>query len=324
MTVVVAVALAFLVSLLGSGIYLRLARRWQLLDIPNHRSAHTQPTPRGGGLGIFLGLFAAMLWLAAMGFDWPQPYLVFTGLAALLVAAGLVDDRFNLPVLVRFALYAGACGVAVWFVAGGLAGWWLALLVFYSLWVLNLFNFMDGIDGIAASEAVFVLSASAALSLWSGGDGAFPLYCLLLAVACLAFLHWNWAPARLFMGDAGSVPLGFLLALLAVYGELQGQISWASSLLLLAVFIGDATYTLLWRARHGEKITEAHSRHLYQRLARHWRSHSRVVWVMLAYNVVWLLPLAAAASLMPGFWWIWLPAGYLPLLPALVKAGKLP
>ena len=324
MNIVLAVALAFVVSLLASGLYLRLARRWRLLDVPNHRSAHTQPTPRGGGLGIFLGLFAAMLWLALSGFRWPEPYLLFSGLSLLLVLAGLLDDRFSLPVLFRFALYAAACGVAVWAVAGDLSPWWLALLAFYCLWILNLFNFMDGIDGIAACEALFVLGASAALSLWGEGGGAFPLYCLVLAVACLAFLHWNWSPARLFMGDAGSVPLGFLLAVLAVYGELQGQLPWASSLLLLAVFIADATYTLFWRALHGENITEAHSRHMYQRLARHWGSHGRVVRVMLAYNLVWLLPLAAAASLMPGYWWIWLPAGYLPLLPALMKAGKLP
>jgi Fuc2NAc and GlcNAc transferase len=96
------------------------------------------------------------------------------------------------------------------------------------------------------------------------------------------------------------------------------------SLVLLAVFVADASYTLLWRAWHRERLTEAHSRHLYQRLARHWDSHARVVWVMLAYNLLWLLPLAAAAALRPGYWWLWLPLAYGPLLPALLKAGKLP
>jgi Fuc2NAc and GlcNAc transferase len=189
---------------------------------------------------------------------------------------------------------------------------------------LNLFNFMDGIDGIAASEAAFAAASAALLAMWLGSAGAYPLFCLLLAAACIAFLHWNWAPARLFMGDAGSIPLGFLLACLSLQGQLSGALPLVSWLILLAVFIADATYTLCWRALQKERLTEAHARHLYQRLARHWRSHSRVVWAMLAYNLLWLLPLAAAAAVLRDYGWLWLAAAYLPLLLILLKAGKLP
>ncbi len=321
---IVAIGSAFLLSLLGCGLYLRLAHRWQMLDVPNHRSAHQHPTPRGGGIGILLGLFAAMAVAPLAGVAWPPPYPLLALLAAGLALAGIVDDRLGLPVLLRFLLYALACGAAAWLLLAGQAWWVLTLAGFYALWLVNLFNFMDGIDGIAAAEAGFALLAAAFLSLWLGEGGAYPLFCLLLAAATLAFLHWNWAPARLFMGDAGSIPLGFLLAALSIQAFADDLLPWACWPILLAAFIGDATYTLGWRLVQGEKITEAHSRHLYQRLARHWGSHSRVVLAMLAYNLLWLAPLAALVALQPAYTPLWLALAYLPQLPVLLKAGKLP
>ncbi len=324
MTSVVAIGLAFVVSLLGCGLYLKLAHRWQMLDVPNHRSAHQQPTPRGGGVGILLGLFAAMAVVPLTGVSWPAPYPLLALIAGALAVTGVVDDRLGLPIAWRFLLYALACAGTSWVLLQGQPGWLLAAAAFYALWLVNLFNFMDGIDGIAAVEAGFAALVAAGLALWLGKGGAFPLFCLLLAAATLAFLHWNWAPARLFMGDAGSIPLGFLLAALSLQGEVSGALPWMCWPILLAVFIGDATYTLAWRLMQGERITEAHSRHLYQRLARHWQSHRRVVLVMLAYNLLWLAPLAAAAALTPILAALWLLLAYLPLLPILLKAGKLP
>ncbi|MEE4190375.1 MAG: glycosyl transferase family 4 [Halieaceae bacterium] len=324
MTSVVAIGLAFVVSLLGCGVYLRLAHRWQMLDVPNHRSAHQAPVPRGGGVGILLGLFAAMAVVPLAGVAWPAPYPLLALAAGALALAGIVDDRLGLPVALRFLLYAAACAGVSWHLLPGQPGWVIALAAFCALWLVNLFNFMDGIDGIAAVEAGFAALAAGVLSLWLGEGGAYPLFCLLLAAAALAFLHWNWAPARLFMGDAGSIPIGFLLAALAIQGVSAGALHWACWPILLAVFIGDATYTLAWRLFNGERITEAHSHHLYQRLARHWNSHGRVVLVMLAYNLLWLLPLAAAAALLPDFALLWLALAYLPLVPAQLKAGKLP
>lgn len=324
MTVALAVALAFVGTLVGCGAWLGLARRWGVFDVPNHRSAHATPTPRGGGVGIFLGLFLAVGVLPLLGEPWPAPWLHWCGIAALLVSAGVIDDRHNLPVSVRLGLYALVSAAALWLLLPSAPAWLLVLALLYILWLTNLFNFMDGIDAIAAVEAGFALVAAAGLAMWQGAEGAFPLFCLLLAVSCFAFLHWNWPPARLFMGDAGSIPLGFLLAVLSIQSQLSGELPLVAWLVLLACFIADATYTLCWRVLHGERITEAHSRHLYQRLARHWRSHGRVVLAMLAYNIAWLLPIAVAATMLSGYWWIWLPLAYLPLLPALLKVGKLP
>jgi Fuc2NAc and GlcNAc transferase len=323
MTATIAVAIAFLAALASCGAVLRLAHRWQMLDLPNHRSAHVAPTPRGGGIGIFLGLFLAVGVVVLAGESWPRPWPQWCWLSAALVAVGVFDDRFNLPVAVRLGLYALAGACSLWLLPAVAAWLWVPALL-YILWITNLFNFMDGIDGIAGAEACFVLAAAAVLSLWQGAAGAFPLFCLLLASACLAFLHWNWAPARLFMGDAGSIPIGFLLAVLSIQGEFSGTLPLVAWLVLLGAFIADATYTLCWRAFHGEKITQAHSCHLYQRLARHWNSHGRVVRAMLAYNLFWLLPAAAGAAAFPGYWWLWLILAYSPLLPVLVKAGKLP
>ena len=126
------------------------------------------------------------------------------------------------------------------------------------------------------------------------------------------------------MGDAGSIPLGFLLAALSLEGEANGALPLVCWLILLAVFTADATYTLLWRALKGERLTQAHSRHCYQRLARYWGSHSPVVVAMSLYNLLWLLPLAATTLLWPQARWACLVLAYLPLLVVRIKADKLP
>jgi Fuc2NAc and GlcNAc transferase len=301
------------------GCYRQLALRWQLLDLPNERSSHDRPTPAGGGVGLFLGLLAGVCVLG-----WHNPYSLLLSLAGLLVFTGAVDDRYRLSVGLRFPLYALVCVASVWLMLWPLPVWLLLLASVYTLWILNLFNFMDGIDGIAASEGVFVASAAGLLALGSGADAYYVQFCGLLAAACAGFLFWNWSPARLFMGDAGSISIGFLLAALSLLGEASDTLPLQCWLILLAVFIADASATLLWRAVTGQAITQAHSLHLYQRLARHWSSHSRVVLLMQAYNLLWLLPLAVVSVFWPDWVGPALLAAYLPVLLAWLKAVKLP
>jgi Fuc2NAc and GlcNAc transferase len=211
--------------------------------------------------------------------------------------------------------------------------WWLipsvdpllaAIVALASLWLLNLYNFMDGIDGIAATQCILACF-SAGLLAWVGGapDGdAYALFCLLLAGAQVGFLLWNWPPARLFMGDAGSVPTGFLLAGLAVLGAVQGSLSPAAWVILLAAFITDASWTLLWRLLTGQTVTQAHRLHAYQRLSRHWNSHLAVDVLLLAINALWLFPLAWAVQAMPGYTGIFVILAYLPLLLGMVKITR--
>ena len=317
-------ALAVFASLLFCGIYRNLAHRWRHYDVPNERSAHELPTPKGGGVAIFLALLLACLLTTATVGPWPAIYSQFLLLAGILVIAGMIDDRHNLPVLLRLTLYALTCLAMSAVVYWPAPLWWLALCTFYALWLVNLFNFMDGIDGIAATEAIFATIAAALLALWQGGDWYYPMFCLLLAAACLGFLYWNWAPARLFMGDAGSVPIGFLLAALSLLGAAKGIVPLPCWLILLAVFLSDATVTLLRRALRGEAVTQAHSQHMYQRLARHWGSHARVVVALIMINILWLFPLACLVLLRPEWSWWGLLAAYAPLLLAVVKTGKLP
>lgn len=310
---------ALIAVIVCCGVYRQLALRWHWFDLPNARSSHIQPTPSSGGIGLFLGLLAGVFLLG-----WSQPYSLLLSLAGLLVLAGALDDRYGLAVGLRFPLYALACLASVWLLLWPLPLWWLVLAVAYALWILNLFNFMDGIDGIAAAEAVFVAAAAGLLALGNGADGYYVYFCWLLAASCAGFLCWNWAPARLFMGDAGSISIGFLLASLSLLGQASGALPLLCWLILLAVFIADASATLLWRAVTGQAITQAHSLHLYQRLARHWSSHRRVVMVMLAYNLLWLLPLAALALFLPEWAVAALLAAYVPVLLGWLKAVKLP
>jgi Fuc2NAc and GlcNAc transferase len=280
----------------------RKAIAWRLVDVPNDRSSHVTPTPRGGGIGIIVGFLTGYFALGVE--DTPAASTVLLVSACVLAVTGFIDDRFSLAVLPRLLIQV-ACAVAV-VVLGGIA-WpgesqWLNLLLMllatlYLVWLANLYNFMDGIDGIAAVEAVSVL-ASAALIAWFGsggsGEGGQDIgIWLLMGFACLGFLLWNWAPAKLFMGDVGSTYLGIMLGGWSILCPSVPLLSWV---VLLAFFISDATVTLVMRLMRGDKIYQAHRDHLYQYLARRWGSHARVCLALLALNVVWLLPLAAAVS----------------------------
>jgi Fuc2NAc and GlcNAc transferase len=325
----IAVALTLLLSALLCGVYLALARRWRILDLPGERSSHRQPTPHGGGAGLITAFLLGMLIAVPWHGPWPQAYLVLAAAAFILMLIGALDDLKGLSVKSRLALYA-LCSLLV---AGALlqsleaAALHKGLLAVAAalglLWALNLYNFMDGIDGFAAIQCSLACSAAAVLA-WQGGAGTdYPLFCLLLAASHLGFLFWNWPPARLFMGDAGSVPTGFLLAALALLGAVQGQLSAACWLILLAVFITDASWTLVWRMATGQPFTRPHRLHAYQRLSRHFNSHLTVDLLLLVTHALWLVPLALAAQLWPEFRVFMVILAYLPLLLAMAKTGKL-
>jgi Fuc2NAc and GlcNAc transferase len=190
---------------------------------------------------------------------------------------------------------------------------------FAMLWALNLYNFMDGVDGIAGTQCFLACSAAALLAWSSGGASDYALFCLLFGFSHLGFLAWNWPAARLFMGDAGSIPTGFTLAALAVLGGALGYLSIACWLVLLAVFITDASWTLTQRIITGQKFTQAHRSHAYQRLSRYWGSHQAVVVLLILINAIWLFPLAWAIVLWPQYTIILVILAYLPLLVGMAK-----
>jgi Fuc2NAc and GlcNAc transferase len=189
------------------------------------------------------------------------------------------------------------------------------------VWVLNLFNFMDGIDGIAASEAAFVACGGALLMHLAGTNTGISSAGLVFGAACVGFLFWNWPPAKIFMGDVGSGYVGYVLGVLALAAAHENSaVAWVW-LALGGLFFVDATVTLVRRALQGERLQDAHRRHAYQWLARRWRSHRRVTLTVIALNVFWLLPCALIAALRPALAFRVLMVALAPLVVLVLVAG---
>ena len=321
-----------LLSWLFVRIVMRNNVRFGLLAVPNERSSHVKPTPHGGGIGIVLGGSAAGLVLAQRGFF---EVWVLLGLAGVIGFIGLVDDIRQLSPRIRLAVQAIACccllvslmplppltlinGVAL----GGLG--LTAILLVTAMWWLNLFNFMDGIDGLAGMQAVFMLLAGAGFVgiLHPDALGS-TVWCWMLAVAAasVGFLLFNWPPARIFMGDVGSTYLAFMIFALALVTIDAGWLSYPSWLVLGASFIVDATVTLLRRMRYRERLSQAHRSHAYQRLSRRWGRHLPVTLLTTAINVLWLAPLAWFALIQPSFSWPITLAAYTPLVIGAIALG---
>lgn len=300
-----------LVSAASTAVVRRLAVSLNVLDIPNERSSHKIATPRGGGVAVVLTAsvgFLALAWVGGLRIELLLALLV-GGLSV--AVAGLVDDRHPLRPSSRLAVHAIAAIWSVFWVGGVhalLIGSHLVLLdrvgtllaVLGIVWTLNLFNFMDGIDGIAGSQAVFVACGGAVLTLIGGGPAEIAGAGFVFASACLGFLFWNWPPARIFMGDVGSGYMGYVLGVLALGAVRSDPSALWVWLILGAVFFVDATVTLVRRLLRGERIYEAHRSHAYQWLARRWGSHKRVTTAVLVLNVVWLFPGALFATLYPN------------------------
>jgi Fuc2NAc and GlcNAc transferase len=291
-------------SALLTALVRRHALATSMLDIPNARSSHAHATPRGGGLGIVLVLIPGIVAL------WIRDAVVVTVLIACVVggamvaAVGYLDDRRGLPALPRLLVHVAAVGIAMILLlpsplSGSVA---LAQVMAYgvlavgAIWSINLFNFMDGIDGIAASQAAFMSGAMAILVGDVGGDSAWSSLCALTAGGSVGFLLWNWPPARIFMGDVGSGFLGFWIAIMAIALHLSGVLSIWTSITLGSIFLADATTTLFRRVLSGQRWYEAHRTHAYQILARKWSSHRKVTVLTWWINLLVVLPLAYAST----------------------------
>ena len=308
-------ALAFVASLLLSYLYRRLAVRWQIVDVPRGRSAHRAALPRGGGVPLLVAFAVGCVAMQFLGRHQLGEFSFILLLAGLLATTGFLDDRGGLGVSLRLSLYTVACTLAAAHLLAGQVSWSLLLPVAFALlWLLNLYNFMDGTDGLAATEAVFVGVAAALLGAHAEVAPLLTSLNLLLASACAGFLVLNWPRAKLFMGDSGSIALGFLFGCLALGYALEDAVWVYVWLILLAAFVADATLTLLWRMAVGQRFMESHDLHAYQRLSRHWGSHARVLLLLLAIDLLWLLPLACLALWFPGHAPFLLLLAYLPLL----------
>ena len=277
-----------LLSCAGTKLYINYARQKAILDIPNERSSHTLPTPRGGGV-VFVALFLAFILLCPFFFPREASlWLALSGGGLAVTAVGWIDDRKNIPAPLRLAVHSIAV-IWVLYQLGGMPSLSLgftslplgmlgSILAFLGgVWMINLYNFMDGIDGLAAGEAVLVASAGALLT--TGTPVSFALFAL--AASVLGFLIWNWSPAKVFMGDAGSGFLGFTFFCFALSTENTNTLPLLTWAVLVSVFAVDTTLTLVTRARHRKRLSEAHRDHLYQQFIKAGSKHSTVSGVIL-------------------------------------------
>jgi UDP-N-acetylmuramyl pentapeptide phosphotransferase/UDP-N-acetylglucosamine-1-phosphate transferase len=265
------------------------------LDRPNPRSLHEAPIPRTGGLGLHAGA------LLAIGIIAPQlPTALWIAFAVLLLVSFL-DDLRGIPVLLRFVLHVAVCALfsaAILASEHGVLAVAAAALAF--AWMANLYNFMDGSDGLAGGMALIGFSFYGAAA-WLAGSTEFALVNFSIAAAAAAFLVFNFHPARIFLGDAGSVPLGFLAAALGLTGWLQRDWTWWFPVLVFSPFIVDASVTLARRLLRREKVWEAHRGHYYQQLVRLGWGHRRTAIaeyaLMLASGLLALTALTLTAGL---------------------------
>jgi len=300
------VSLVALPSFILTAILRKYALARSMIDVPNARSSHSVPTPRGGGVAIVVSFLVALAFIAATGsLDWSAS-LALLGAGGFVALVGFLDDHGHIAARWRLLAHFVAAFWALGWLGGAPAlqlfgeqfdlGWLgFALVAVYLVWLLNLYNFMDGIDGIASVEAICVC-VGGALLYGLIGKPDLALLPLMLAAAVAGFLYWNFPPARIFMGDAGSGFLGIVLGIMSIQaGWVDPALFW-SWVILLGVFVVDATFTLVRRLLRGDKVYEAHRSHAYQYASRQYGRHLPVTLAVGAINLTWLLPIALLAG----------------------------
>ena len=289
---------AALVTLLITTILLFSKVGKEMQDVPNERSLHDAPIPRIGGIGMMAGILTAWA-LMLMSLAW---WVVLPLLA--LITVSLLDDKRGLPVRQRLLVHVIAAAVLVF--GSGMAAQNILLALFLLplvVWMTNLYNFMDGSDGLAGGMTFFGFTMYGLAALMHGDDTQAMLN-FSIGAAALGFLYYNLYPAKVFMGDAGSIPLGFLVAAMGLWGWNQGHWPGWFPLLVFSPFVADSTVTLAKRTVRGAKITEAHREHYYQRLVQIGWGHRNVA--LFAYALMFAAGVSAIWGLRHSAEWPWL------------------
>jgi Fuc2NAc and GlcNAc transferase len=327
MLIAIIILTVFMASVSVTFAWRWFARRQAWLDMPNLRSSHAIPTPRGGGVGFVVAVAGFLVWLVINHMLTSELVYAFGG-AFIVAMIGLIDDRKSLGIRLRLFLQVLAVSCLwpllqklpplVFYGEVAVQGTLLSLLLSIAvLWLINLFNFMDGIDSLAATQAIFCLLA---ISLLAGGlMTILSLVPLAVAAAVAGFLLFNLPQASLFMGDVGSYFLGYVLAILGLFLVQQEALSYWAFVILLASFGADSSTTLLGRLREGAVWYHPHRSHAYQALARRWASHGKVVLLNAGINGLWLLPLAGLAMYFPSLGLMFALIAWVPLVILVMK-----
>ncbi len=293
----------FLFSFSLSYIVKEIALRKSLLDIPNERSSHTIPTPQGGGVAIAISWFSGLFYLyETKSLDSSLFYALLCGIVLSIVS--FFDDIYSLSPKIRLLFQAFVSLLGLYFIGGvkefDLFGFIISNSIFINvfaffliIWFINLYNFLDGIDGYAGSEAIFL------------GIAGYLLYqndlFLVLIVSVLGFLIWNWQRAKIFMGDTGSTLLGYNVAIFTLYYTNQNPLNFWIWIILFGIFWFDATFTLFRRYKNGEKLLKAHKKHAYQRLTQAGFSHMNVVLFAMMINIFLLVVVSFIKNIFIAF-----------------------
>ncbi len=285
-----------------------IIKRQHALDVPNERSSHTTPTPRSGGLAFIIAFYCGIFILYAARLMPDHVFIALVGAGGVVAVAGYLDDLNSLsPWLKAAAQVTGLVWGVIWLgpvpsieLSGFVWQWGYigtGATIIAGLWLINLYNFMDGIDGLAASQAIFIF-VSAAIFCVVEGSYAQAWALGILAASVAGFLLFNWQPAKLFMGDSGSGFLGLMVVLMAIATTPPLNLwPWA---ILVTLFVADATVTVTRRILRGEKWYEGHRLHAYQRLQQRWQSHKAATGCYMAVNIVFVFPLAIVAWIDPS------------------------
>lgn len=305
---------AFLISAMITGFTRKYSIHKKIMDVPNERSSHFIPTPRGGGVAVVFVFLLATICLKLCGNIDYNLTLALVGGGSLVSLMGYLDDVYSLKARYRIVIHFLAALWALYWLKGLPVldfGTWRFILngqgSFIALlgivWCINLYNFMDGIDGLAGMQGFFI-SVASSLTLYYLGAHQLGFLLAFLAAALSGFTVWNWPPAKIFLGDVGSGFLGFVFAVLAIYTANQHLLPLNFWLIILSIFICDATFTLVYRAFTGQKWYSAHKEHAYQRLISLGLSHKQITVGIFALNTTILFPLSLASIYWQaqGFW----------------------
>ena len=323
--------LAGVASLGLTGLLRCYALKKDLLDIPNARSSHSVPTPRGGGVAIVLVVLTGSLFFWCCDLLPSSVFWMVLGAGGLVALIGWLDDHGHVAARWRLLAHSVAAAWALTCLGGlppvvvfsaTLDMGWLGHIIaaVYMVWLLNLYNFMDGINGIAGIEAISVCLGGGMLYYLSAAGGMEWLLPALLVAAVLGFLFWNFPKAKIFMGDAGSGFIGIILGIFSIQATWYAPELFWGWVILLGVFAVDATVTLIRRVLGGERFYEAHRSHAYQHAARRW-GHVYVTVSVAIINMLWLLPMAYLAVNFSGWGIALMVLAFLPLIVLAINLG---
>ena len=322
---------AYLFSVFGTIQYRKFAIDHKILANINNRTLHGNPTPRGGGIVFSLVFIFFVLFLYLKNVINLDLFLVFGIGAGLSTIIGYIDDVRGIASIKKLLLQIFLVLWILYIFNGGplnmielLSGWpsWV-ISIFFLVWLINVYNFIDGIDGLAITGAMLILlTLLLTLIIANHTSALIPLF-LILFISCLGFLFFNWPKASIFMGDSGSIFLGYCFGAFIIYSLMMGEISFLTWLVVFGYYLGDTTTTTIIRTVIGKKWNDGHRSHAYQNLARILDNHFIVTTGVIIYHILWLLPLAVWTVLKPDLAIIAVILAFLPSIILAIKFGPL-